>query len=80
MLRIITELGVIGIIGVVWFIKKNYSKKLEYNLLSNSILVLFLMLLFRMGNYTHAGSIMYICLYIKIKKEEKEGKITYGRT
>ena len=67
MLRIITELGVIGIIGVVWFIKKNYSKKLEYNLLSNSILVLFLMLLFRMGNYTHAGSIMYICLYIKIK-------------
>lgn len=80
MLRIITELGVIGIVGVVVFLKKFYSKKLEYNLLSNAILVLFLMLLFRMGNYTHAGSIMYVCLYIKIKKEEKEGGMIYGRT
>lgn len=67
--RIATELGIIGIILIIIFLIKYFRKnKDQYVVYSCAILTLLLMLLLRQGNYTHAGSVLFICLYIKTYK------------
>lgn len=65
--RIPTELGIFGIISVFLFLiyygKKSKGKNRVYAM---SLLTLFLMTVLRMGNYTHGGIWLYICLYVKL--------------
>lgn len=65
--RIPTELGIIGIISVflflVYYAKKSQGKNKIYAM---SLATLFLMTILRMGNYTHGGIWLYICLYVKL--------------
>ena len=71
-IRLSTELGVFGIIGLVYYLVhfriKGRSNLCVYSL---SILTLLLLFLLRMGNYTHAGSVLFVCLYKKIYYSRK---------
>ncbi|MCT3466999.1 hypothetical protein EFR21_08205 [Lactobacillus delbrueckii subsp. bulgaricus] len=67
--RILTELGVLGLLVVVYFLVKNFRyQKDKYTIYSCAILTLFFMFLLRQGSYVHAGSIMFVCLYLKVAK------------
>ncbi len=67
--RILTELGVLGLMAVIYFLVRNFRHQRDkYTIYSCAILTLFLMFLLRQGNYTHAGSIMFVCLYLKVSK------------
>ncbi|APP03581.1 hypothetical protein [Lactobacillus delbrueckii] len=67
--RILTELGVLGLLAVIYFLVRNFRcQRDKHTIYSCAILTLFLMFLLRQGNYTHAGSIMFVCLYLKVKK------------
>lgn len=71
-LRLLIEFGVIGIVTLVAFLVRNLPKQKNDNfVISMSILTLLFMILLRQGNYTHAGLLMYVYLYVRIKKEER---------
>ena len=71
-LRIFSELGFAGIVFSLFFLYMfRVRKKGIYNMYSSAILTILLLLLFRQGNYTHGGTILYICLYSKIYRESK---------
>lgn len=73
--RIIIEFGVVGIIVLAIFLKKNFVRKgSTYFVFSLAILTLFSMILLRQGNYTHAGFMMYVYLYNRIAKESNHDK------
>lgn len=70
LLRITSELGIMGLLFTFFFIFKFYvSKSLNgdeddhYWLLSNALLVLILIQLFRQGNYTFTGFMFYAWMY-----------------
>lgn len=68
-LRISTELGIFGIIIVLYFLISSFRKYKDKLLCySCALLVLFLMILFRQGNYTHGGIFLFICLYLRVAK------------
>lgn len=71
--RILTELGIVGILGVIYFLGKYFRRpKDKYTVYSCAILTLIVMFMLRQGNYTHAGSVMFICLYLKVSRMPKE--------
>lgn len=68
--RIMTELGVVGIVLVVYYLIKFYVKgQNKYAAYSCGIVAMFMMLLLRMGNYVHAGTVMFYVYYVQIYKE-----------
>lgn len=68
--RITTELGIIGILSVFIFLYILFCKSNGKNrIYAMAFLTLFLMIIIRMGNYTHGGIWLYICLYIKLCEE-----------
>ncbi len=82
-LRILSELGIMGVLFVFIFISKFYvSKNLsmeedeKYWLMSNAILVIIFTQLLRQGNYTYNGFILFAWLYYfnKLQYNEYVGK------
>ena len=74
--RIMVELGVLGIIAVIYFIKKYFPQKNRMNYVFGiSIFVLMVMLLFRMGNYTHGALVLFVCLYRKCQTEQNRNLV-----
>ena len=70
-LRLLTEVGLVGIIFVFWWLKRFYVKsKTKYRSYSCAVLCLLVLFLIRQGNYVHGGSVMIWCLYMKIWKEQ----------
>lgn len=68
--RVLAELGVIGLVGIAFFLVKYFpSKNNKYYIYSCSLLTLFIMLLIRQGNYTHGGIILFVCLYYQCYKK-----------
>lgn len=68
--RILTETGIFGVLLVLFFIFKYFPKKdSDKTVYSIALVSLFMMYLLRQGNYIHAGSILFICMYIKNYKE-----------
>lgn len=64
--RILTELGMLGFIAVIYFMTRYFvNKRSEFTIYSRMIIPLFLMLLIRQGNYTHGGVILFACIYYK---------------
>lgn len=70
LLRVISELGIMGVIFVFLFIQRYYvSKNLlekeddHYWLIANALLVIILCQLFRQGNYTFTGFFLYGWMY-----------------
>lgn len=66
-LRLISELGVVGILVVLWWLI-HYRVKInnKYMAYSYCVGVLFVMFLLRSGNYVTDGRILFVCLYTKI--------------
>lgn len=67
-LRIISELGLMGIIFTILFIKNYYITKYESSnyfswLISSSLLCMIIIQLLRQGNYTFSGFIFFAFLY-----------------
>lgn len=74
-MRILAEIGVIGIILVFYFLIKCYPKGIgSRHGYSIAILCLILMFLIRQGNYIHAGSVMFVLMYIKNNEEIKNAE------
>lgn len=63
--RILSELGIFGGVGIIIFIKKYFPPKTKESGFSIAMLVLLLLFLLRQGNYIHAGSILFVCMYIQ---------------
>lgn len=77
LLRLIAELGIIGIalliVAIVYFYPFKVRKEdITYQYISDSILVLIGLRLFRQGNYTHGGFFFFVCMYILIYYELKQ--------
>lgn len=71
-MRILAEVGVIGIILVFYYLIKYFPKGTgPRHGYSVSLLCLILMFLLRQGNYIHAGSVMFVLMYLKNYKEIK---------
>ncbi len=65
-LRIISELGLMGIIFTILFIRNYFvfrEKDNNYWLISSSLLVLIILQILRQGNYTFSGFIFFAYLY-----------------
>ena len=60
--RIISELGIMGALGIFVFLKKFYPCKSEKTVFSFAMFTVLSMFLIRQGNYAHAGSILFICI------------------
>ena len=79
MLRIIAELGIAGAVVVfVWIKKYLVWEKSKLGIYSQSILVLLLLFLLRQGNYVHSCSVLFICLYMKVWKENRKKHFLKG--
>lgn len=82
--RIAAEMGIPGVMGVVFFLAHYFppksKKRVAYSIALSSLLMMFLL---RQGNYIHAGSVLFIMLYQKNHFEptklEKKEKVTYER-
>lgn len=75
-LRLMSETGLFGVIFIILFIRNFYVRKREdpkinelHWLISNAVLVIILLQLFRQGNYTFGGFMAFIWLYYYIKKD-----------
>jgi len=71
-LRIVSELGLLGIIFMVLFIKNNFIHKNQTTndnvwIISSALLVLIIIQILRQGNYTYAGFIFFAYLYYQNK-------------
>ena len=81
--RILTELGVVGIVAAMWFLFRFMPKKKNtLTCYSSAIFCLFVMFLLRQGNYTHGCSVLFICMYIKIWRESQlidKGSLIYEK-
>lgn len=71
-IRIISELGLLGIIFVFLFIKNNFVHKSQVTnenlwIISSALLVLIIIQILRQGNYTYAGFIFFAYLYYQNK-------------
>lgn len=82
LLRLIAELGIVGvgllIVAVVYYYPFGVRKNdISYQYISDGILVLIGLRLFRQGNYTHGGFFFFVCMYIliyyELKQKYKEG-------
>lgn len=68
--RIASEMGIMGVLVVVMFLYKYMPNFISpQNVYSIAFFCLIIMYLLRQGNYIHAGSILFICMYIKNYKE-----------
>lgn len=70
-LRVLSELGILGLMVVLWFIvrfKVNDNGSYEGKI-SDAILVLFILRLLRQGHYFCDGFWFYIILYMKLYKQ-----------
>ena len=80
--RVLTELGVLGIITIIIFIIKFYTgtnKNKEYNIISNAILIAFILRLIRCGHYFQGEALLFVIIYIKVYKENNSLKIRKDR-
>ena len=78
--RILTELGILGITLVIFFLIHFIPKsRHRNNCYSVACFTLICMYLFRQGNYTHAGSILFLCLYVKSWNETRRIGMLYER-
>lgn len=74
-LRLMSETGLFGLIFIVLFIikffvfRKNDHTDKELWLISNAVLVLILLQLFRQGNYTYGGFMFFMWMYYFVKQE-----------
>jgi hypothetical protein len=74
-LRLMSETGLFGLIFIVLFIikffvfRKNDHTDKELWLISNAVLVLILLQLFRQGNYTYSGFMFFMWMYYFVKQE-----------
>lgn len=74
-LRIVSETGLFGIIFIFLFLikyfilKDNDHSPNEYWLISNAVLVVIILQLLRMGNYTYNGFFFYMWMYYFAKKK-----------
>ncbi len=75
-LRLMSETGLFGMIFMLFFIRNFYvRKKINSNvdethwIISNAVLVIILLQLFRQGNYTFGGFMAFMWLYYYIKKD-----------
>lgn len=76
-LRMIGELGVLGVVLLIATIIHYYPTKvskndISYQYISDSIIVLIGLRLLRQGNYTHGGFFFFVCMYILIYYEVKQ--------
>lgn len=65
-LRILSELGIVGLLMVLFFIKKNY---VNHNYISQAILLYFWYKLFREGHYFSPEMYFFVFLYFAIKRD-----------
>lgn len=64
-LRILSELGIIGLLGALYFIKRNYCNDKEA--ISSAILIYFVYKLLREGHYFSPEMYFFIFMFIKLK-------------
>lgn len=78
MVRIISELGIVGVIFIIVFIRRNFVRRqaddnesVEW-IISNSILVLICLYLLRQGNYFVNGFPFFMWLYYFVRKSKEK--------
>jgi hypothetical protein len=67
LLRIFSELGILGVLFMLYFIIKNYSE--HYHVISKCILVYFFYKLFRDGAYFSPEMYFFVFMYINVNKQ-----------
>ncbi|CAN5330901.1 hypothetical protein BH09BAC5_BH09BAC5_26090 [soil metagenome] len=78
LLRLISETGLIGILFIIIFIRRNFIIRDAYDnknadwIISNGILVLILMFLLRQGNYFLNGFPFFMLLYYYTNKQRQQ--------
>jgi len=68
-LRIISDLGLLGVVLVFYFIKKNYANSDDFYIVSRAILIYFLYKLFRDGHYFSPEMYFFVAGYYYLYKE-----------
>jgi hypothetical protein len=63
LLRIMSELGIVGLIGILFFLIKNYSNNKTGSIISKGVLLYFLYKLFREGHYFPCEFYFFVFLY-----------------
>ncbi len=77
-LRLLSETGLIGVIFIIVFIRRNFVKRDPYDdenpnwIISNAILVLILLYMLRQGNYFLNGFPFFMWLYYTVRKQKEE--------
>lgn len=76
LLRMLAEVGIIGIVLLIMFLVHYYPSKVSkenmfYQHVSDGLLILFALRLFRQGNYVHGGFFFFVCLYMLVYAENK---------
>jgi len=77
LIRLISETGLIGIIFMIVFIRRNFIRRNPYDnenpdwIISNAILVLIVLYLLRQGNYFLNGFPFFMWLYYYVRKENE---------
>ncbi|MFH1309179.1 MAG: hypothetical protein ABIH85_00705 [Candidatus Omnitrophota bacterium] len=82
LLRLVSEMGLFGLLLFFYFIIKFYvSKKRNdyYWMISNAILCLFIVNLLRQGNYFYSGFIFFVWAYYFTDKNARIKKIDNGK-
>ena len=78
LLRIWAELGLFGILLMIWFMSRNRIKlafnrstqlEIDYWVINNAVLVIFLVRLLRQGHYTMLGFMVFVLLYFYSKEQ-----------
>jgi hypothetical protein len=78
LIRLISETGLIGIIFLIIFIRRNFIRRNPYDnenpdwIISNAILVIIVLYLMRQGNYFLNGFPFFLWLYYFVRKQREE--------
>ena len=70
-MRTLSELGIIGLFGIIYFIVKNYAGTDNYITISRAILIYFLYKLFREGHYFSPEMYFFVFAYYFVKIKSK---------
>ncbi|MEO5643098.1 MAG: O-antigen ligase family protein [Bacteroidia bacterium] len=77
LLRLLSETGLIGVIFILVFIRRNFVSRNAYDnenpdwIISNAVLVLILLYLLRQGNYFLNGLPFFMWLYYTVRKQKE---------